>query len=473
MRPLLGIALTSMALTACVSAPGTTPTEPRLLPEHLGLAGEKTPPISTTWWNAFGDAQLDALVDQALHGSPTLAAALARMRQAQAVLSANRAVNYPQIAVDAQEQRQRFSESYIIPPPFGGTTDWIGTVQAKLEWSLDFWGRQSALVAMARSSAEAASLDATAAQLAISAAVTRTYIDLSRAYALQSLSAAAVTQRASILDLTNTRVRNGLESAAAQKGAEALLAQARMRRVGANADLELARHQIAALIGRGADAYASFSRPRLAPDALMLPRVLPADLLARRADIQAARARIDAALSGREGARKAFYPDIDILAFAGWSAIGLDPMFSASARTYGAGPAIHLPLFDAGELRARYASATATLDAAVADYNSSVVNAVKQTADALSRLRALEGQAVEQRVALDAAEASFRLAQTRHRNGLNAQLSVLAAETAVLQARTRATTLSAEVDSQRVALLVTYGGGFEVVAPASLQENTR
>lgn len=473
MKRFLGLVFAGMALTACVTVPDTAPDGSRLTPQQLGLDGSTSPAISDTWWRAFDDPQLDALVDQALKDSPTLAAALARMRFAQADLSANRAARDPQIAIDGEEQRQRFSESYIIPPPFGGTTRWVGTVEAKLEWSLDFWGRQSAMVAMARSSAEAAALDAAAARLALSAAVTQAYIELSRVYALQDLAAAAVAQRASILLLTNSRVRNGLESTAAQKSAEALLALARMDRARTDGELEVARHQIAALIGRGADVWPTLSRPRLNPDAIALPRALPADLLARRADIQAARARIDAALSGREAARKAFYPDIDISAFAGWSAIGLDPMFSAAARTYGAGPAIHLPVFDAGALRAQYAGATASLDAVIADYNGSVVEAVKQTADALSRLRAVEEQASGQAVALGAAEESFRLAQIRYRNGLNTQLSVLDAETTLLQARTRSAALGADELSRRVELLVAYGGGFDLAAGAPLQDSTR
>ena len=460
-----------IALSACVSAPTTKPADVPLVSADLGLASAKVPTIDDSWWQAFGDVQLDTLIDEALHGSPTLAGALARMRQAQAELSASRAVTYPQVSVDGQEQRQRFSESYIIPPPYGGSTKWIGTVQAKLDWSLDFWGKQAAMVAMARSSAEAIQLDVDAAQLALAGAVTQAYIDLSRAWALCDLAGATVKQRASILDLTNTRVRNGLESSAAQKHAEALLALARVDYIRANSAIELVEHQIAALTGRGANSYAKISRPKLDPEAIALPQVLPADLLARRADIQASLARIDAATAGREVARKAFYPDINLVAFAGWSAIDLDSMFKAPARTWAGGAAIHLPIFDAGELRANYASATAFLDAAVADYNGAVIGAVKQTADVLTQLRALQDQAAQQRVALDASQESFRLAQILYRNGIWPQLNVLDAETTLLEAETRSATLSADLESQRVALLVAFGGGFNP-AVVSRQENS-
>ncbi|MBK8309143.1 MAG: TolC family protein [Gammaproteobacteria bacterium] len=116
---------------------------------------------------------------------------------------------------------------------------------------------------MAQRSVEAAELDTIAARLALAGVLTQTYIDLARACALRDLAAATVKQRASILELTNTRVRNGLESTTAQKNAEALLALARADRIRADSALELTRHQIAALIGRGADVYTTIQEPTL------------------------------------------------------------------------------------------------------------------------------------------------------------------------------------------------------------------
>ncbi len=461
MKRLSIVLLASVSLAACVSAPSTTPSQIEIKPETLGLSATPAPAIADTWWNGFGDRQLDDLVAQALAGNPSLQAALARMRQAQSELSATRADTYPQLTADAQEQREYFSKSYIIPPPYGGTTQWIGTAQANLSWSLDFWGKQSSMVDKARSSAQAAGLDATAARLALAGSVTQAYVSLSRAYVLRDVAEAAVKQRQDVFDLTSNRVKSGLENKASQKQAEALLAIEREDLIRAKSAVELGEHQIASLIGRGADVYGHIARPQLKMGALSLPDTLPADLLARRADIQAAETRITAAMAGREVARKAFYPDINLAAFAGFAAIGLSPMFSASSLTYGAGPAIHLPIFDAGKLRAEYAGATAELDAAVADYNADVVGAVKEAADALTQLRALEEQAVQQRAALDASQESFRLAQSRYRNGLNPQLNVLDAQNVLLQAQRQQATIDADLASQRVALLMAMGGGFD------------
>src|SRR3546814_14442258 len=119
---------------------------------------------------------------------------------------------------------------------------------------------------------------------------------------------------------------------------------------------------------------------------LPLPSTLPADLLARRPDISSAQERIAAAAAGREVARKAFYPDINLQALVGVQAIGLGNLFSDDAVTYGAGPAIHLPIFQGGKLRPEHAGATARLDEASSEYNNAILHAVPSSADALAQI---------------------------------------------------------------------------------------
>jgi NodT family efflux transporter outer membrane factor (OMF) lipoprotein len=467
------IVLSSLLLAACVDSPSTTPSEVALKPDALGLAGDATPKIGAEWWTAFNDTQLNTLVAQAISGSPTLASALARMRQAQSELSESRASTYPQVSFDAQELRERFSKTYIIPPPYGGTTQWFGTIQGNLSWDLDFWGLQSAMVDKARASANASALDAEAGRLALQGAVVKAYVQLASAYELADVAADAVRTRESVVTLTNTRFRNGLENAASQKQADAELSQAKEALTAANSNRDLAVHALAALIGRGADMYGAITPPTLNLEtALPLPATLPADLLSRRADILAAQLRIDAAVSGREVARTAFYPDVNLVGLAGWASIGLSPLFSAAALNYGAGPAIHLPIFDAGKLRAEYADATAELDGSVADYNGAVVNAVKETADAMTQSRALESEMRDQRNAVASASAGFRIAQTRYRNGLSPQLNALDVEDTLIDARQEQALLDGQAASARVSLLLAVGGGFEPPKTDSHQDAT-
>lgn len=466
MKLLLSVIVpSSLLLAACVSSPSTTPSEVPLKSTSLGLSPDSAPPVQNMWWTDFRDPQLDALVGDALAGNPTLAAALARMREAESALSESRANTYPQVTLDGQETRERFSKTYIIPPPYGGTTQWIGTVGANLSWDIDFWGRQAAMVDRARASADAAALDSDAARLALSGAVTAAYVQLSSAYAIEDAARAAVKERDDLLAVTRTRFKNGLENASALKQAETGLSQAKESLTAAVAARETTVHALAALAGHGADRYAAIVRPVARLDsALPLPATLPADLLARRPDILAAQARVNAATSGREVARTAFYPDVNIAGLAGWASIGLGPLFSASALNYGAGPAVHLPIFDAGKLRAEYAGATAELDQSVADYNAAVLGAVKETADALTQSRALESQRHDEADAVASASAAVKIATTRYRNGLSPQLNVLVAEDTLIAARRTQAQLDGEAAAARVSLLLAAGGGFDPAA---------
>ena len=122
----------------------------------------------------------------------------------------------------------------------------------------------------------------------------------------------------------------------------------------------------------------------------------------------AARDRIEAARAGQAAAKAAFYPDINLAAFAGTSAVGFDNLFHGSSGAYGAGPAIHLPLFDAGRLRAEYRGAAAEIDDAVSAYNQSVLQAVRETSDQLGLIEALNAQIVLQERSLDDAEAAYQ-----------------------------------------------------------------
>jgi outer membrane protein TolC len=188
---------------------------------------------------------------------------------------------------------------------------------------------------------------------------------------------------------------------------------------------------------------------------------LPADLLSRRPDVLAARARISAAMHGRDAAHADFYPNINLVAAIGFQALGLSNLLSADALTMGVGPALHLPIFDAGRLRAQYARATADLDTAVADYNGAVVTAVRQTADALTQVASLSDQRLEQQKALDSATRALKLAEERYRLGLSGQIPMLTAESTLLTARQQMAALVAESTAQRVTLLLSLGGGFD------------
>src|SRR5262249_42049885 len=149
-----------------------------------------------------------------------------------------------------------------------------------------------------------------------------------------------VAQRQQMLDITRRRVAAGIDTNVELRQAEGAVPAAEVERVRTEADRARAIHLVAALSGRGADAYSEIARPSWKLDvALPLPEELPADLLARRPDVLASRQRIDAATSGQAAAKAAFYPDVNLTAFAGFTAIGAGNLFQSASATYGVGPA--------------------------------------------------------------------------------------------------------------------------------------
>ncbi len=454
--------LIAAGLLAGCAVPESKPLVTPLAAPALGLSGTPAPTIAADWWRGFGDPQLDRLVGDAVAGNPSLDAALARVAQARAVLATRDADNGPNVTLDASEQVARLSGRYTIPPPFAGSTRFIGSTAANLSWNLDLFGRQKAAIEGARASARAAALDVAAARLTLSGAVVQTYVDMARAEMQAGIAQRTIATRENSLRLVNVRIRNNLSSKLEAQAAATLLAQARQALLRSQAAQVLAKTALAALAGRGVDYPATIRPTAIRLDAaLPLPRAVPADLLARRADIAAAQARIEAAAAGRQVARRAFYPNVNLAATAGFQAVGLGNLVSLDAGTAGVGPALHLPLFDNGRLKAELAGSTALLDAATADYNDRIVGAVREAADALARIGALEADRVRQREVVRGFAETGRLNAIRVSSGLDSRLDLVDNDVRTLEAEQADANLAADAAQQRIALVLALGGGFD------------
>lgn len=457
-----GHVLAVAALLAGCSVPDARPALAPKAAADLALTGAPAPAIDANWWRAWGDPQLDRVVGDVLAGNPSLDQALARVGQAQAALGARRAEGTPDIGFDANPQVQRLSGKYIIPPPYGGSVRFVGTAQANLAYNLDLFGRQKAAIGGAREALRAASLDLTAARLMLAGSAVQTYFELVRAERQAAIARATVAARQGNVRLVQVRIRNQLASKLDLQAATTLLAQAREALVRAAGERVLAANALAALAGRGADYPATLGPTAVRLDAApALPRVIPADLLARRADVAAAQARIAAALAGQEVARRAFYPNVNLSALAGLQAIGIGNLLSLDAATAGVGPAIHLPIFDGGRLRAGLAGATAGVELATATYNDTVVTAVREAADALARIASLGEQRARSREVVRGYAETGRLNAVRVRSGLESRLDLVDNDVRLLDAQLADANLQTDAAIARVQLVLALGGGFD------------
>jgi NodT family efflux transporter outer membrane factor (OMF) lipoprotein len=462
------IAALTAALCACATPPRGETQHAAIADLGQGLAGAAVVPAPESWWQGFGDAQLDQMIRQAVSDNPGLVQAAARLRLAEAQAQAAHAAQLPGAKLTGGETRLKIPSGF--PQAIaGGQTVWLGDLGAVLSWDLDLWGEHADAAAQTRALATAAGLDIDNARLLLTGALVQSYIDLYRSYALADIAERAEAQRTNILDIARQRVTAGLDTRVEVREAEGALPQARLALTQAQSAQALAVHQLAALGGRGADAYAGIARPQLNLDAaLPLPSELPVNLLARRPDVIAARARIDAADASKRAAKAAFYPNITLTALAGFASFSLTDLISAKSFGYGAGPGLSLPLFDGGRLRAQYRGSEAGLDLAVANYDDTVVRAIHQAADQLSLIDALVAEQAQQRESLNAAEEAYRLAEERYRAGLAGYLTVLNVETEVLNERRQQVDLGASLALARVSLLLAVGGSFQTPAAQSM-----
>jgi NodT family efflux transporter outer membrane factor (OMF) lipoprotein len=222
----------------------------------------------------------------------------------------------------------------------------------------------------------------------------------------------------------------------------------------------LARNALAALVSMPNAPVAPDLPAQSAIKPIVLAGAVPLDLLARRADIAAAKQRVLAASSETDNAKAQFYPNINLLTFAGLSSIGFDRLLESGSQQWGVGPAIRLPLFEGGRLRANLRGKTADLDAAIASYNGVVIDAVRDVADQIASTQAIARQQAEQVQALGKAQAAYDIAQQRFDVGLTTALNVLLAETAVLAQQRPGVDLAARALATQVQLIRALGGGF-------------
>jgi NodT family efflux transporter outer membrane factor (OMF) lipoprotein len=414
------------------------------------------------WWQSYGDAQLAVLIREGLAGATDLRVAQARYSAAAAAAGEAKAALLPSLDASANVGVAKQSYNYLFPEAFA-PKGWrqTGTGSIGLDWEIDFWGKNRASLAAARADQRAAGAEAAQARLAVSTGIAAAYADLADLYAQHDAAAEALKVRTQTLALMVQRRSQGLEN-------EGAVARERSRCASAQGDLDsldeqliLARHRLAALMGAGPDRGMAIARPAFS--ALVspgLPADIPAQLLGRRPDVVAARATAEAAADRIRVARAAFYPNINLSGLIGLQSLGLSNLFKSGSDYGSVGPAISLPIFDGGRLKARKHSAEAAYDEAVAQYDATLVTALHDIADAVTSRNQLSARLADAQAAQDAARASYEVSNNRYRGGLATALDVLDAEDTLITARRTTAALQTRAFTLDVALVRALGGGF-------------
>jgi NodT family efflux transporter outer membrane factor (OMF) lipoprotein len=466
-RPGRAALLSLMLITsACASVPnlGVKP-EPRAASDFAAtqsLAGTDAQWPGAGWWQRYGDAQLTTLINEAVAGSPDLEAAAARMRTAEGFVQRAGAALKPQVDGFAQAEEGKLSQNSTIPASAipNGWND-SGSVGLSFSFDLDLWGKNRAAFRAAKLDAEAARYEYQETQLGLSTGIAASYAQLVALYAQRDSAQSALNIRTQTAKLVQQRVEIGLDNQSALRQATARVSQASGDLKATDEAIALNKNALAALVGAGPDRALSIGRPAMgALHTQNIPATASIDLVGRRPDIAAARARVEAASQRIKEARADFYPNVNLGALVGLQAFGLNNLLSGGSSFGSAGPAISLPIFHGGALQGQYRGRRGQYDEAVALYDSSVVEALHEAADAVTSQKMLGQRLADSRSALADFEEAHRLARLRYGQGLATYLDVLTAEEGVVQARLAVAQIETRAFTLDVQLIRALGGGF-------------
>ncbi|GAB7525458.1 efflux transporter outer membrane subunit [Paraburkholderia sp. 2C] len=465
----VALTATALALSGCANYIGISSDKQIAAPAQYettqSMPDESGAWPSLDWANQFGDPQLPKLIDEALAGSPSIAQAQARLEKAQSYIESSRSALFPQVTGSYTWTRERYSPNGLFVPPIGGKWDSENSVLASATWELDLWGKNRAKLQAAVSQEKAAQAEMQQVRVTLAASVASTYNRLAQLYALRDIAQREIQNRQTVGSITNDRIGAGLDTNVERQTANGNIATSQSSLTDLDGQITVVRYQLGALLGKGPDRGLQIAQPVLnAGDAVALPGNLPADLVSRRADLVAARWQVEAAMQGVKEAKAEFFPDVNLAASFGFDAFGWSDLFLWASRQVMAGPAIHLPIFDAGALRAQLKGRYADFDLDVANYNQTLVNALNDVATQITSIRSIDKQEGDAQRALDASTKAYQLAVIRYRAGLSPQLQVLNADDNRLAAEQTVTNLKMRRRDLQIGLVKALGGGFDATA---------
>lgn len=460
----LSLMAAALLLAGCVSVPAIDPASlPAAPAAYKAASGSESKPasgsesrtsqaIAGAWWRAFDDPVLDRLVERAHGQNPSIQVAAARLAQARALVRSADAQRLPQAGVGGGVSRGADLST-------GGRATTVGSAGATVAYEIDLFGRLA-------ETSRAASLDAQARESLLAATRLLVQAEVVQAYLLLR---AIDAERALVRDtVTAYRASLGLVERRHQAGDVAELDVARVRTEVAATEAEAIaldrrraelENAIAVLLGEPASGFTLAERDwdtRLPA----IPAGVPSEVLTRRPDVAAAQSTMLAAQARVGVAKAAWFPTFSLTGEGGFASTELSDLFKWSARSWGVGALLSLPVLDGGRRAADLERSRAELDATLAQYRQQVLVAFREVEDQLSGLRLLAQQADAQRSAVESARRATTLSESRYRNGYVSQLELLDAQRSELRNRRAALQVRSAQAQTTVALVRALGGGW-------------
>ncbi|SEM45508.1 efflux transporter, outer membrane factor (OMF) lipoprotein, NodT family [Pseudomonas sp. ok272] len=464
---LLSVSLCVAMLSACAVGPDyqrPTVAEPAQFKQAEGWR-QANPSDSLSrgaWWELYGDAQLNGLIEQLNRANQTVAQAEAQYRQAQALVASSRGAFFPTIDLSAGKTRSSQgtgSSSSSLSSSSSGIRDTYNA-QLGVSWEADIWGKLRRGLEADKASAQASFADLAAMRLSQQSELVQNYLQLRVIDQQKRLLQATVDAYQKSLQMTENQYRAGVSGKDAVVQAQTQLKSTQADMI----DLIWQRAQfenaIAVLMGQAPAAF-SLAETQVIPALPQVPLSVPSQLLERRPDIASAERSVIAANARIGVATAAYYPDVSLSMSGGYSSSTSKDLFSLPNRFWSVGPKLDLPLFDGGQRSAEVDRTEAVYDQTVAKYRQTVLDGFREVENYMVQLKVYQDEAAVRQQALDAARESLRLTLNQYKAGLIAYLDVVVVQATALNNERNVLSLQQSQLIASVQLIAALGGGWD------------
>ena len=415
--------------------------------------------LGGNWWEIFHDPQLNVLEQQIDVSNQNLKAAVAQYQEARAALRYARADYYPTVTTNPSAARQRYSANRPLSLGNGKTfNDFV--VPIDFSYQVNAWGRVSKNVESFREQAQASAADLAVINLTMHADLAIDYFAARTLDAEEKLLQNTVVQYQQALQLNEDRYQGGLASEVEVEQARTILETTRAQLVDVGVARAQYEHAAAVLIGKPPADFSLPPLPLTTPPP-PIPVGVPSELLERRPDIAASERRVASANAQVGLAKSAYYPLVNIVGSGGFESGTITTLMQGPSALWSVGAAAAATIFDGGRRHALNDEAKATYDSSVASYRQTVLSAFQQVEDNLAALRVLENEAGVQATAVQSAQRSLDLSNTRYEGGVTSYLEVITAQNAALSDEVTAVNILGRRMASAVLLVEALGGGWD------------
>jgi NodT family efflux transporter outer membrane factor (OMF) lipoprotein len=462
-----GLALCGLMLSACAVGPDYHRPAVAAPAQFKEAAGWRQAQPSDAlargaWWELYGDAQLDGLVEQLNRSNQTVAQYEAQYRQAAALVRSARGAFFPSVTLDVSKSRASQgtgSSGSSLSSSSSGIRD-THNAQLGVSWEADVWGRLRRGLEADTASAQASYADLAAMRLSLQSQLVQAYLQLRVLDEQKRLLESTLETYQRSLTLTQNQYKAGIS------GQDAV-AQAQTQLKSTQADLidliwqrTQQENAIAVLTGQ-APANFSVAPVQSVPQLPQIPLGVPSQWLERRPDIASAERAVIAANANIGVAKTAYYPDLTLSMAGGYSSSTFANWISLPNRFWSVGPQLAMTLFDGGQRAAEVERTEAVYDQTVAQYRQTVLNGFQEVENYLSQLKVYEDEAGVRQQALDAARQSLRLTTNQYRAGVIGYLDVVTVQATALNNERTVLALQQSRLIASVQLIAALGGGWD------------